>query len=82
MNALQEALWKQRFETLKSFLDDAVLEIKHQGFEKSPKRAWDPIPKIYVSFAFDVVDSYEKAVELFGEGCFDTYQLVETGRES
>src|SRR5574343_874635 len=69
------ALWKRRYEDLKQFMADAEHEISKMQFEKTEERAWDPPDTIYVSFAFDVCDSEEHAIENFGEGNYDVYRL-------
>lgn len=74
-----EALWKQRFEMLVARIDDLKLEVRRGDFEKNEERAWDSCEVIYVSFCWDVVSEEAKAIELFGEGNYDTYYLGKRG---
>lgn len=71
-----EALWKNRFERLAQFMDDAKFDIQSEGFDRCNDRAWDPPETICVSFAFDVVSDEEKAIELYGADNYDVYTLT------
>lgn len=76
------ALWKQRYERLKQFIEDAHIEIENSDLEVSTTRAWDPPQILYVSFSYEVCDNEEHARETFGEGNYDVYRLERKGRDA
>lgn len=79
----REILWKQRFETLVSRLEDIKIEVERETLETSSRRAFVVSDRIYLSFLGDVVSSNEEtAIEFFGEGNYDTYKLEKTGRDN
>jgi hypothetical protein len=75
MTNLPGAVWKQRFESLCAWLDDAKITIEKEPFIQCDERCWDAADEIYVSFGNDVVDDETKAKELFGEDNYDVYRL-------
>lgn len=77
----QALRWKQRYERLKCFLDDAMMEIEKEDFEKCDKRAWDPPKILYCSFAGDVCDTEAQAIKAFGKDNFDVYELKKASKK-
>lgn len=75
----EEVIWKNKYEQLKQLFKDMEFDIRHAGFEKADRRACEVAKTVYVSFAYDVCDSEETAIELYGAGKYDTYELVKKG---